>query len=204
MGKRRTHAANWLSLRVTTGRRGVQRGAQRATAAKSRHGLLCPLVLRRKDFLPLLRGSFNWCRNDCANAFAQRSHIFFGKSFGLYGVVQINRNPRRPQHPVARAVMLRGSHQADRYDRNTRVARTISSDHYSKWLQCRDRERHLDLFRRHDSALGGKREDYDYTRDASNDIARRDRRWLVDTRRTGPDEKGRAPDSLGKRRTISH
>jgi len=28
MGKRRTHAPNWLSLRVTTGGPGVQRGTQ--------------------------------------------------------------------------------------------------------------------------------------------------------------------------------
>ena len=62
--------------------------------------------------LPCLRGrSFlNRRCNDFANALAQRRHIFFAKSFRLDGVMQMNRNFRRPQHPVARPVMLKRSH----------------------------------------------------------------------------------------------
>src|SRR6266702_4684786 len=66
---------------------------------------------------------FHGSRDDLANTFAQRRHILFGKSLGLDGIVQMNRNLRRPQHPMARPVMLKGAHQTYRHDRNAKLLR---------------------------------------------------------------------------------
>src|SRR6266852_5036081 len=63
------------------------------------------------------------CRNNFADAFAQLRHIFLRQSLGLYGVVQTHRNLRWPQHPVARPVMLKGTHQTHRHDRNPQLLR---------------------------------------------------------------------------------
>src|SRR6266849_9399711 len=49
---------------------------------------------------------FHGRRYNFTNALAQRRHIFFRQTFGLDGVMQINCNFRRPQHPVARPVVL--------------------------------------------------------------------------------------------------
>ncbi len=70
-----------------------------------------------------LQGFFHWCGNDSPNAFTQRRHIFFGKPLGLDCVVQMNRDFRRPEHPVARPVMLNGSHQANWNDGNPELLR---------------------------------------------------------------------------------
>src|SRR5216684_424390 len=67
------------------------------------------------------------CRDDGANAFAQRRHIFLRQAFGLDGVMQMNRNLRWPQHPVARPVMLKRTHQTHRYDRNPELLRNAEA-----------------------------------------------------------------------------
>src|SRR5260370_33357585 len=61
--------------------------------------------------------------NDFANAFARGGHIFLRQTLSLDGVVQMNSNLRRPEHPVPRPVMLNGSHQTNRYDANTELLR---------------------------------------------------------------------------------
>src|SRR6266849_1572499 len=63
------------------------------------------------------------CRNNFADAFAQRRHFFLRQPLRLDGVMQMNRNLRWPQHPVARPVMLKGTHQTHRYDRNPQLLR---------------------------------------------------------------------------------
>src|SRR6267378_3503645 len=71
----------------------------------------------------LLQRFFHGSRNDFVDAFAQCRHIFLCESLGLYGVVQKNRNFRRPEHPVARPVMLKGSHETDGHDGNAELLR---------------------------------------------------------------------------------
>jgi len=71
----------------------------------------------------LLQRFFHGCCNDFTDAFAQRRHVFFCESLGLDGVVQKNRNFRRPEHPAASPVMLKGSHETDGYDGNAELLR---------------------------------------------------------------------------------
>src|SRR6266481_947216 len=61
--------------------------------------------------------------NDFTHALAQGRHIFLGESLRLDGVMQVDRNFRRPQHPVARPVVLKRSHQAHRHYRNAKLLR---------------------------------------------------------------------------------
>src|SRR5260370_20133549 len=61
--------------------------------------------------------------NDFAKGFAQSGHSFLRQTRSLDGVVQMNSNLRRPEHPVPRPVMLNGSHQTNRYDGNTELLR---------------------------------------------------------------------------------
>src|SRR6202040_3952508 len=71
----------------------------------------------------LLQRFFDRCRDDFADAFAQSRHILFSESLGLDGVVQKNRDFRRPEHPVARPVMLKGTNQTHGHDGNTELLR---------------------------------------------------------------------------------
>src|SRR6266481_2379964 len=66
--------------------------------------------------LQYLRGrSFlNGRGNNFSNALAQGRHIFLGESLRLDGVMQVDRNLRRPQHPVARPMVLKRSNHAHR------------------------------------------------------------------------------------------
>ena len=57
------------------------------------------------------------------NALPKRGHVFLRQTFGFDGVMQIDRNFCRPQHPVARPVMLERPHQADRHDGNPQLLR---------------------------------------------------------------------------------
>src|SRR6266478_4541632 len=86
-----------------------------ATLTKNKGG---PLPTRRVSQV-----FFHGRRYDFTNALAQRRHIFFRQTLGLDGVMQINGNFRRPQHPVARPVVPKRSHQAHRRDRNPQLLR---------------------------------------------------------------------------------
>src|SRR6266852_1045802 len=70
-----------------------------------------------------LKGFFYRRCNDFADAFAQRWHVFLRQTLGLDDVMQINRNFRRPQHPVALPVVLERPHQAHRHDGNPELLR---------------------------------------------------------------------------------
>src|SRR5713226_7898049 len=81
----------------------------------------CPLALL-SPLLSLQCFFYRRC-NDFADAFAQRWHVFLRQTLGLDDVMQINRNFRRPQHPVARPVVLERPHQAHRHDGNPELLR---------------------------------------------------------------------------------
>src|SRR6266851_9280267 len=110
------------SLPKTT-RGGGTPSAQLSARRPLPNGLFCPIIGRRNGSLLSLPGFFNGCHNDFAHAFAQRRHILFCQTLGLDGVMQMNGNLRRPQHPMARPVMLKGAHQTHRHDRNAELLR---------------------------------------------------------------------------------
>src|SRR4029077_6499047 len=77
-----------------------------------------PLPARRSPQL-----LFHRCGNDFAHALTQCGHFFFGEPLGVNRVVQKNRDFRRPDHPVACAVMLKGANQTYRHDGNAKLLR---------------------------------------------------------------------------------
>src|SRR6266852_9688147 len=81
----------------------------------------CPLALL-SPLLSLQCFFYRRC-NDFADAFAQRWHVFLRQTLGLDDVMQINRNFRRPLHPVARPVVVERPHQAHRHDGNPELLR---------------------------------------------------------------------------------
>src|SRR6266568_3338828 len=66
---------------------GVPTPTKLSTGRPLPNGLFCPILGKRNSSLPSPQGFFNGLRNNCANAFAQRRHVFFGKSLGLDGVM---------------------------------------------------------------------------------------------------------------------
>src|SRR6266852_1318463 len=86
-------------------------------------GFLESLRMAPDALLASSKSLFHGCRDDFANAFAERWHIFFREPLGLDGVVQMNRDFCRPQHPVASPVVLKGAHQTDGYDGNSKLLR---------------------------------------------------------------------------------
>src|SRR6266571_145150 len=61
--------------------------------------------------------------NDFTHAFTQCRHIFFCQTSSLDGVVQINGNFCRPEHPMTGTVMLKRANEADGYDGNAELLR---------------------------------------------------------------------------------
>src|SRR5260370_8936898 len=100
---------------------------QGATADRSLPWFSPPAVRGWKDPLLSLPCFFHRPGNDFADSFAQRRHVFFRKSPGLDGVVHKNRNFRRPQHPAARPVMMKRSHETHGYDRNAELLRNAKA-----------------------------------------------------------------------------
>src|SRR6266404_3223983 len=70
---------------------------------------------------------FHWRGDNFAHSIAQRRHIGFGKPFGVNRVVQNDGYLCRPEHPVTRAVMLEGSHQADGHDGDAELLRNAKA-----------------------------------------------------------------------------
>src|ERR1700752_3376241 len=70
-----------------------------------------------------MKVGFDWCRDNLSHATAKRGDILFFHSFRFDGVVKMDRDVRRPQHPVAGAMMAKRSHDAYGHNGNAKLLR---------------------------------------------------------------------------------
>src|ERR1700730_6129998 len=78
--------------------------------------------------------SFQGLGHDSADFFAQRGDAFLGHALGLDLIVQNHGARAGPEHPVAGAVMLEGTYQANRNDRDAELLRDAKTA-VLKWAQ---------------------------------------------------------------------